>query len=404
MILLLALALLLRAARVALAQPAARSVPFTNALRAPLVDFGPAAAAAATNAAAAAAAAATLDPNTHALLDTFSGAAAVAAPSRAERLLDKLRGARAAADADLSSRLDASSSPLRALRERLGARGKLRLVEELQAARGVKCKAGSFSGPKETPATITGPGALLTISGPRCDVQRKVSPLQLTLPVSCTGPGVVLRSTPAIFSASSVAAAKATTRECKSERKWGPEGTAEVVLFDPQVLRGVEGGGGGEGPPPTLPSAAEWRADAAGVAAAIKGLGALILSNTTVKGGGSESESGDGLFAEIRKKMAGLPRVAGASVEEEMEQPAEEGGATAAAGAAATTAARREAEQRLRAMAAEYLQERLAALMDVGGDDEEDEDAEGGGASHERLRAAMEDVARAATVGLIEAR
>jgi hypothetical protein len=382
-----------------------------------------------------------LDPETRARLEAFSSSAAAAAAAaatstgaaagatgppeqqqhRAQLLLNKLRSARAAADAKLQANGGALLDGMAALRERLGARGKLRLVEAMQKARGAKCKAGSFSGPKETAAKITGPGARLAITGPLCTVQRKATPLQITLPVACTGPGIVLRESPPIFAASTVAPAKATTRECKAERKWGPEGAAEVVLFDPRVLAPLDVGGGAPSalPPLQLPPLEAWQRGVVDVAEAVKGLGALLLSNTTVKGEGwgegasfeswaqkrgGQAEAVRGKFEEVRRVLEGL----GGGVE-----------VAAASEAAAATSeaalARREAEKQLRVLAAEYLQERLAERLEddeEGQEEDEGEDAAASSSPSEEagsaLRAAFARLARlavadeAAPLGLVE--
>lgn len=435
---------------------------FANALAAPqpppppppLVDFG--------------ANATTIDDDTRQLLEAFASAEAQLerqqqqqqAPRVSEQgggeaddgdgsstakhpklsgLLAALQRTRSKVESELSEKLDTKVfDAINALRRRLGPKGQLRLIEEAQRARGSKCKAGSFTPPKDQAAKITGPGAFLAVTGPFCTLQRKSAPLQVTLPLACTGAGVLLRETPAIFSAATLAPAKATTRECKAERKWGPEGTAEVVLFDPKNLArqfGLlpadmfndtgAGGGGGK---------AAWRDGAADVKKAIKGLCDALLGNVTVKdgpngpwkeGGATGGKNGSELvaawrggddaleakFEALREAIEGAGGgakggggAAGSVVWPQAVSKSDGGGGgggngTAAAAAAEADGARREAQVRLRALAADYLEERLAALL-LGGEEEGVGRDEGGDAAPAAkgaaLAAALRDVARAA--------
>jgi len=419
----------------------------------PLVDFGSASATRNLT---------TIDDETLALLSAFAAGERVVseqsrggddkgarAEARLGGLLDALRSARGKVERELATTLDERVfGSLVQLRRRLGPHASLRLIEEAQRARGTECKAGSFTAPKMLAAKIVGPGAFLAVTGPLCSLQRRAAPLQLTLPVACTGAGVLFRETPSIFSASALAAAKATTRECKGERKWGPEGTAEVVLFDPRNLArqfgllppgafnqsggggGGEGGGGPEGK-------AAWKAGAADVREAIQGLWGAMLGNVTVKDepngawkNASAGAAAAGQAEKVAAKFEALRSAVGATVVRAADGGGgDEGGwfgsssgnGTNATESGGPSAARREAEARLRSLAGEYLLERLlegqgaaegaAAAGDGEGGEDGDGDGDGGGdgdgegaevpgrpsgGAAEGLLAAMRDLARAA--------
>jgi hypothetical protein len=425
------LALLVVAGTAAATTPPPLDLSF-DAAAPPLVEFGAATTTTQTSTS-------TIDPDTRSLFDAFAAAeeqlqraiasdgppvAAAAADGnnanthpKLSGLLTALEATRAKLNQELSDALDSKIfDRAGALRQRLGPKGMLRLIEEAQKARGSKCKAGAFTPPKMAAAKITGPGAFLSVAAPLCTIQRKALPLQVTLPIACTGAGVVLRETPALYSASALAGARATTRECKAERKWGPEGTAEVVLFDPKHLARQFGllpadkfnntGSSGGGADTFDEKKRAWKDGAADVKEAVKGLWGAMLGNVTVKDTpngpsawqekmAAQAEAVREKFEALRGKMAGGgPHVVGKSDDD--------GGAGAAAAGNGTTTAsassrRREAELRLRALAAEYLEERLAAAMGDGGE-EAAAPTTGATTTSARLAAALRDLA----VGAVE--
>lgn len=105
--------------------------------------------------------------------------------------------------------------------------------EDVHALLGRECEEPAFSPPEEVPPTLTGPSFTFSIATGGCEIERKAFPLVKDFIITCSTPSVSLETSPASYTGKYMAAASATTKECKATRSYGPSFETTVPLFNP---------------------------------------------------------------------------------------------------------------------------------------------------------------------------